>query len=249
MADPDQLVRAISNLARNAFEAGADIFTVEAFKRGGDVVVTLSDNGPGLPDKARENLFKPFAGSAKKGDRLGADYRQRHRDGPWRDDVPGVQRAGGNGFRNFIAGRAFVNQSMTWEPSRYLKFSGERQQPALDLMAAIDLEEPKNIVDLGCGAGGNAAILRQRFPDVRVTGVDSSAEMLSEARQYRGIEWELADIAEWRPENPVSSIFSNAALHWLPAHEKLFPRLLSFLEPGACWRCKCPTTLARRPTN
>jgi len=67
MADPDQLVRAISNLARNAFEAGADIFTVEAFKRGGDVVVTLSDNGPGLPDKARENLFKPFAGSAKKG--------------------------------------------------------------------------------------------------------------------------------------------------------------------------------------
>lgn len=37
---------------------------------------------------------------------------------------------------------------MTWEPSRYLKFSGERQQPALDLMAAIDLEEPKNIVDL-----------------------------------------------------------------------------------------------------
>jgi len=67
MADPDQLVRAISNLARNAFEAGADTFTVEAFKRGGDVVVTLSDNGPGLPDKARENLFKPFAGSAKKG--------------------------------------------------------------------------------------------------------------------------------------------------------------------------------------
>lgn len=141
-----------------------------------------------------------------------------------------------------------MNQSMTWEPSRYLKFSGERQQPALDLMAAIDLEEPKNIVDLGCGAGGNAAILRQRFPDAQVTGVDSSAEMLSEARQYRGIEWELADIAAWRPEQPVSLIFSNAALHWLPAHEKLFPRLLSFLEPGGVLAVQMPNNFGA-PTH
>ena len=114
-----------------------------------------------------------------------------------------------------------MNQSMTWEPGRYLRFSSARQQPALDLMAAIDLDLPRNIVDLGCGVGGNAEILQQRFPDARVAGVDSSAEMLSEAQQYRDIEWQQADIAEWRPKLPVSLIFSNAALHWLPDHEKL----------------------------
>jgi len=67
MADPDQLVRAISNLARNAFEARADTVILDAKTRDDWVDLTFSDNGPGLPEKARENLFKPFAGSAKKG--------------------------------------------------------------------------------------------------------------------------------------------------------------------------------------
>ena len=143
-----------------------------------------------------------------------------------------------------------MNQSMTWEPNRYLSFSGERQQPALDLMAAIDLDlgQARNIVDLGCGAGGNAAILRQRFPGAQITGIDSSAEMLAEARQYRDIDWDLADIAAWCPETPVSLIFSNAALHWLPAHEKLFPRLLSYLEPGGVLAVQMPNNFGA-PTH
>jgi len=67
MADPDQLVRALSNLARNAFEAGASEITIEASEVEGLLKITLSDNGPGLPKKALENLFRPFEGSAKKG--------------------------------------------------------------------------------------------------------------------------------------------------------------------------------------
>lgn len=67
MADPDQLVRAISNLARNAFESGAGEIIVEAEAMDEMLKITLSDDGPGLPEKARENLFKPFVGSAKKG--------------------------------------------------------------------------------------------------------------------------------------------------------------------------------------
>ncbi|WP_448189384.1 sensor histidine kinase [Azospirillum sp. sgz301742] len=65
--DGDQLVRALANLGRNAVQAGADTVTVEAQAADGRVVLTVADNGPGLPPRARENLFQPFAGSARAG--------------------------------------------------------------------------------------------------------------------------------------------------------------------------------------
>lgn len=67
LADRDQLYRAISNVARNAFEAGAGTITVEAGAEDGRIAVTLRDDGPGLPPRARENLFHPFAGSGRSG--------------------------------------------------------------------------------------------------------------------------------------------------------------------------------------
>ncbi len=66
-ADGDQLVRALANLGRNAVQAGADSVTVDARTADGRLVLTVTDNGPGLPPRARENLFQPFAGSARAG--------------------------------------------------------------------------------------------------------------------------------------------------------------------------------------
>ncbi|MBT8459979.1 MAG: HAMP domain-containing histidine kinase [Boseongicola sp.] len=71
-ADPEQLYRVLSNLIRNARQA------METAKRGGSVTVTggecerfwtieVRDDGPGLPPKAQEYLFKPFQGGARKG--------------------------------------------------------------------------------------------------------------------------------------------------------------------------------------
>jgi signal transduction histidine kinase len=66
-ADRDQLFRVILNVARNAIEAGARHVTVSAQTEIEAIVVTLADDGPGLPPKARDNLFRPFAGSARPG--------------------------------------------------------------------------------------------------------------------------------------------------------------------------------------
>jgi signal transduction histidine kinase len=71
-ADPEQLYRVLSNLIRNARQA------LETAKRGGVITVSagessqlwtieVRDNGPGLPAKAREHLFTPFQGGARKG--------------------------------------------------------------------------------------------------------------------------------------------------------------------------------------
>ncbi len=73
-ADRDQLFRAMSNLVRNAMQAiegnegqvDGEV-RVSARREGRKVIVDIADNGPGVPPRARENLFKAFQGSTKKG--------------------------------------------------------------------------------------------------------------------------------------------------------------------------------------
>ncbi len=65
-ADPEHLFRALQNLMRNAAEAIGDGFgeiAIRCYDMGSEAVLEVSDTGPGLPDHARDNLFKPFKGS------------------------------------------------------------------------------------------------------------------------------------------------------------------------------------------
>ena len=66
-ADRDQLYRVFMNLAHNAVEAGAHRLHFSAARDGGTLIIEVADDGPGLPPKARENLFRPFYGSARPG--------------------------------------------------------------------------------------------------------------------------------------------------------------------------------------
>ena len=118
-----------------------------------------------------------------------------------------------------------------WDPEQYHRFGEERLRPALDLLARVAHPGPRRVVDLGCGTGSAMPALRARFPGAALRGVDGSAAMLEKARAA-GFETERADIARWAPAELVDVLFSNAALHWLPDHGTLFPRLLGALAPG-----------------
>lgn len=70
-------------------------------------------------------------------------------------------------------------------------------------------------------------MLRARWPEAEITGVDSSPAMLRRAREVdRRVQLVEADAARWTPEAPVDLIFSNSLLHWLADHTILLPRLL-----------------------
>ena len=66
-ADADQLVRVFANLGSNAFQAGAERVRVSAAVDQAMVAVEVADDGGGLPPRARDHLFQPFAGSARPG--------------------------------------------------------------------------------------------------------------------------------------------------------------------------------------
>ena len=66
-ADRDQLYRVLLNLAQNAVEAGARHLRFTAAVEDDAILIDVADDGHGLPPRARENLFRPFFGSARPG--------------------------------------------------------------------------------------------------------------------------------------------------------------------------------------
>lgn len=74
-ADAEQLFRVLLNLMRNAVQAMeqgdgdacVNRLTVTAERTGSVVRIVVADTGPGVPEKAREHLFKAFQGSVRRG--------------------------------------------------------------------------------------------------------------------------------------------------------------------------------------
>jgi trans-aconitate 2-methyltransferase len=128
-----------------------------------------------------------------------------------------------------------------WNPDLYLKFSDQRARPAADLIAQIKIENPKSIIDLGCGTGNSTEQLHARWPQAEITGLDSSASMLRQAAEHRpDWHWVENDVESWKPDAQFDLIFSNAVLHWLGNHALLFPRLFTFVATGGAMAVQMP---------
>ena len=131
--------------------------------------------------------------------------------------------------------------SHSWDPERYLAFADERGRPFVDLLARVAADAPGTVVDLGCGPGNLTALLAARWPGARVSGVDSSTEMVAKARAAgSGVHYEVADLREWQADRPVDVLVTNATLQWVPGHLDLLPRLVEQVAPGGWLALQVP---------
>lgn len=140
----------------------------------------------------------------------------------------------------------------TWDPEQYEKFSDHRQRPFADLTSRIGAVAPEIVVDLGCGTGTLTLVLTRRWPDARIIGVDSSAEMLDQAsRSDRAgrVEWVHAAVESWVPAHvgaPVDVITTNALMQWVPTHRQLIPGWIKALTPGGWFAMQVPGNFGAR---
>ena len=121
-----------------------------------------------------------------------------------------------------------------WDPGQYRRFRDERTQPFLDLLALVEPAPGMRALDLGCGTGELTRMLHERLQARETLGLDSSPEMLRESAAFAGagLGFEHGDIATFAAPGPYDLVFSNAALHWVPEHPVLFPRLAAILADG-----------------
>ena len=132
-----------------------------------------------------------------------------------------------------------------WSAAQYLKFADQRTRPAADLLARVARDAPARAIDLGCGPGNSTALLAARWPRAHLAGLDNAPDMLATARRdHPAIEWITADLVTWQPPKRDAErydvVFSNAALQWVPDHERLFPRLLDAVAPGGAFAVQMP---------
>ncbi|WP_454565711.1 methyltransferase domain-containing protein [Pseudomonas sp. AIG] len=128
-----------------------------------------------------------------------------------------------------------------WDPKAYQQFSRLRQRPVNELLDRVDLPNPQRIYDLGCGTGIATQLLAKRWPRAQLQGIDSSAQMLDEARclPVKAL-WKHCDLLDWQPEQPADLLLAAAVLHFMGGHETLLPRLLGHLNPGGCLAAHMP---------
>lgn len=130
-----------------------------------------------------------------------------------------------------------------WDPHLYLRYGDERGRPFAELVARIDHQSPRRIVDLGCGPGTTTAQLLDRWPDAHVLGIDSSHEMIQHASSLAlegRLDFQVGDLREWKPDEPVDVLLSCATFQWVPGHVELFPQFIDFLAPGGVFAFQVP---------
>lgn len=143
-----------------------------------------------------------------------------------------------------------MHAAPTWDPQQYLRHATHRTRPFLDLLArttGLPGGDSPRIADIGCGPGNVTVLLAERWPAARITGLDSSHEMLAAAAQYAGptagggsLDFRRADAAAWTPDEPYDLIVSNAALQWVPGHADRFGDWLDHLTPGGVLAFQVP---------
>ncbi|KAJ5666898.1 Trans-aconitate 2-methyltransferase [Penicillium macrosclerotiorum] len=133
-----------------------------------------------------------------------------------------------------------------WSAAQYLKFEDERTQPSRDLLARVPLQAPKNVVDLGCGPGNSTAVLETRYPNARITGMDSSPAMIHRARlALPHLDFTVEDLTTYSSQETVDLFFSNAVFQWLGRKERfgIVKRLMDQQPCGSVFALQVPDNL------
>ena len=130
-----------------------------------------------------------------------------------------------------------------WSAKQYSKFEKERTLPCVDLVHGIHLQNPKTILDVGCGIGNSTAVLQNVYPNAEIIGADASEDMLERARknctgiQFVHLNFET-EFKKW--DQTYDVIFSNACIHWISNHNQFIPDLFERVNEGGVLAIQIP---------
>jgi SAM-dependent methyltransferase len=129
-----------------------------------------------------------------------------------------------------------------WDAATYHVVSAPQQEWGRRVLDRLALEGSESVADVGCGTGRLTAQLFARVPRGRLTAIDRSPAMLSQARLHLSsdrVAWVRAS-ADALPFNAAFDVvFSTATFHWVLDHDALFSSLFVALKPGGRLHAQC----------
>jgi trans-aconitate 2-methyltransferase len=132
--------------------------------------------------------------------------------------------------------------STPWDAHTYDVSSQPQQAWAADVLERlIGLPPDATVLDVGCGTGRVTEQLLELVPRGRVLAFDASSAMVELARARLGDRAEVwcQDVLSLNLPEPVDVIVSNAVLHWITDHERMWRALGAVLRPGGRLEIQC----------
>lgn len=141
------------------------------------------------------------------------------------------------GFSRAFCLRTIVAAKFEWDANAYEDVSQVQLNWGKALLETHEWRGDERVLDAGCGTGALGEEILQRIPKGELVAVDHDTKMVEAATPRLAKHGErarvfAADLLALPPTDPFDLIFSNAVIHWIQDHDKLFLEFFRHLKPG-----------------
>ena len=130
-----------------------------------------------------------------------------------------------------------------WDATTYDCISDAQESWGHEIIEYRKWKGNEIVLDAGCGSGRLTKILSIKVPQGKVIAVDSDLAMIRLAKEnlakFSNIEFIKIDISQLEIAEKVDVVFSNAVLHWILNHKKVFECFWQILNPDGQLLIQC----------
>jgi trans-aconitate 2-methyltransferase len=130
-----------------------------------------------------------------------------------------------------------------WDAETYHKVSNIQELWAIELLEKRKINENEIVMDAGCGTGRVTKIIANNVKRGKVYAVDLDENMITNAKMnlkdFSNTVFIKSDLSDVKLSEKIDLIFSNAVIHWILDHEKLFTNFWNLLKPGGELLIQC----------
>jgi trans-aconitate 2-methyltransferase len=134
-------------------------------------------------------------------------------------------------------------EDSNWDAETYHKVSDIQESWAMELLEKRKMSENEIVMDAGCGTGRVTKIIANKVKRGKVYAVDLDENMIINAkknlRDLSNIVFVESDLSDVKLPEKIDMIFSNAVIHWVLDHKKLFTNFWDLLKPDGKLLIQC----------
>jgi trans-aconitate 2-methyltransferase len=134
-------------------------------------------------------------------------------------------------------------ENNNWDAETYHKVSNIQESWAIEILEKRKFKVNEVILDAGCGTGRVTKIIANKVKRGKVYAVDLDENMIINAKKnlkdLSNIVFVKSDLSDVKLPEKIDLVFSNAVIHWILDHKKLFTNFWDVLKPGGKLLIQC----------